>query len=97
MAEEKQALDWGDAAKGGCLGAILQWVAIALGLTVGVGIGGDSTIGAVLVWVGIPIVCALLLVHPRTRRTGAAFLIGVAVGSIVGSGLCVGIVASAVQ
>lgn len=97
MAEEKQALDWADAARGGCLGAILQWVAIGLGLTIAVGSGGDSTIGTVLVWVGIPIACALLLVHPRTRRTGAAFLIGVAVGSIVGSGLCVGIVATAVQ
>jgi hypothetical protein len=91
MAEEKRAIDWADVARGGCLGAILQWVAIGLGLTIAVRSGGDSTIGTVLVWVGIPIFFALLLVHPRTRRTGAAFLIGLAVGSIVGSGLCVGI------
>jgi hypothetical protein len=91
MAEEKRALDWADATRGGCLGALLQWVAIGLGLTIATGSGGDSTIGAVIVFVGIPMLCALLLVHPRTRRTGAAFLIGIAVGSIVGSGLCVGI------
>lgn len=91
MAEEKRAIDWADATRGGCLGALLQWVAIGLGLTIAIGSGADSTIGAVLVFVGIPMLCALLLVRPRTRRTGAAFLIGIAVGSIVGSGLCVGI------
>jgi hypothetical protein len=93
MAEEKRALDWADATRGGCLGALLQWVAIGLGLTITIGSGSDSTIGTVLVWAGIPIFFALLLVHPRTRRTGAAFLVGIAVGSIVGSGLCVGILA----
>ncbi len=40
----------------------------------------------------LPVISGLLLVPRRTRRWGAGFLIGVALGSITGAGACAGFI-----
>ena len=49
---------------------------------------------AVVGLLGLPVLSALLLIPRRTRRWGAGFLIGLAIGSIAAAGVCGSFVAA---
>lgn len=81
------------------LGVVLTWavqVALALALEAAPGprIGGGAPLGD-----GLPLIPVLLpaavgivlLLIPRWRQVGAGLLMGMAIGSIVGAGVCVAV------
>ncbi|GAB2880500.1 hypothetical protein [Nocardioides pacificus] len=84
---------------GGVLGFALSWLWIAIvlfgGFASSYGSEGDSFTGSwvfgVLVGAAAlaPLVLAVvLLVRPRTRQAGAGLVMGLAIGMVVGSGIC---------
>ncbi len=79
--------------RGAALGFIASWVLTAITLLVLYSTYGDSTLLNVLGYcaLGFPAAVSLaLLVPARTRYLGAGLLMGFAIGSILGAGVCVG-------
>ncbi len=78
---------------GAVLGFISSWLLTAITLLVQYSTYGDSTLLNVLGYcaLGFPAaVSVALLVRARTRYLGAGLLMGFAIGSILGAGVCVG-------
>ena len=78
---------------GAVLGFIASWLLTAITLLVLYSTYGDSTLLNVLYYcaLGLPAaVSVALLVPARTRYLGAGLLMGFAIGSILGAGVCVG-------
>ena len=80
-------------------GAVLGFAATWFLLTVAILVLYDQQLTGAMEWVvpavalfGLPVVSALLLIPRSTRRWGAGFLLGVAIGSITGAGVCAGFV-----
>ena len=80
-------------------GAVLGFVATWLLLTIAILVLYGAQLGGVLEWLvpaaallGLPVLSGLLMIKERTRRWGAGFLIGVAIGSITGAGVCAGFI-----
>lgn len=77
------------------LGFVATWVLFGVVLLTIYAQYGDSTgttqdVIAIAGLVGLPVVFGLLLIPRRTRYWGAGFLMGFAIGSITGAGVCGG-------
>ncbi|WP_309647037.1 hypothetical protein [Nocardioides sp.] len=75
------------------LGAVVCWIWIAGSLIVGLGAAYGQDSGALaavgLAVAALPVVLGIvLLVRPSSRQLGAGFLMGIAIGMIVGAGVC---------
>ena len=80
---------------GAILGFISTWVLLTIAILVlyGTQVTGflEWLVPAVALF-ALPVVLGLLLVPERTRRWGAGALLGLAIGSITGAGVCAGFV-----
>ena len=79
---------------GAVLGCIVSWLlAIITGFALYTTYGdSNSTTVSIYGALGLPaIISVALLVPSRTRYWGAGLLIGVAIGSVLGAGVCVGV------
>lgn len=80
---------------GALLGFVASWTVFAVTVLGLYATYGDSTstgqnIVAGLGLFGLPVILGLLLLRPRNRVVGAGFLLGLAIGSITGAGICAG-------
>jgi hypothetical protein len=81
---------WGSVVGAAIGGFFLEWLCITIYVVAAID-GGDSTVGAVVAFVALPAVCALLMVSRRSRAFGAGVLIGLLIGSVTGAGVCIGV------
>ncbi len=72
---------------GALLGVLLSWLVIALSALATLESSGAGVV-MVIAFVGPPLLCLALLMSPRTRYAGTGVVIGLAVGTITGSGVC---------
>ena len=84
---------------GAVMGFIGSWLLFAFAVLVMYGSLGDSstTIQMVIGFaalLSIPVVSGALLLSREKRQLGAGLLMGVAIGSLVGAGVCIGTVAT---
>ena len=66
---------------------------LAYGLARVLGPGFGDSPWWLVTFVALPVGCVPFLLSPRTRQAGAGLLIGVALGSIVFGGSCLGVLA----
>jgi hypothetical protein len=91
MAKQDRSISRGTLVGSAILGFLLEWsVIIIYGLST---LDGGTTTGIIVSFVALPVLCALPLLHPSTRYAGAGLLIGLALGSITGAGVCGGFIA----
>jgi hypothetical protein len=54
--------------------------------------GDSTTVGQVVIelagLLALPVTALAFMISPRTRQAGAGLLMGVAIGSVVGAGIC---------
>lgn len=86
-------VDKGALAGGVILGFVASWGMFAfLAFATYASYGDTSSTLPTLVpiagLVALPVVSGLLMIRPRSRRAGAGLLMGVAIGSVVGAGVC---------
>ncbi len=84
---------------GAVLGFAGSWVLFALVVMAMYTAYGDSTstgqtVIAFTALLALPVVGLALMVSPRTRHAGAGLLMGVAIGSVVGAGICGAVIGS---
>lgn len=94
---EEDRVRTGQVIGGAVVGFILTWLLFAVVVMSVYAQYGESTGTAQNVLVGaglltLPIVFGLLLIPRRTRHWGAGFLMGFAIGSISGAGVCGGFI-----
>ena len=93
---EPQPIRWGAVVGGAVLGFIASWLLFTIALFGLMATYTDDTsdTGGTVLLVGslllVPVVCGVLMISRRTRQWGAGALIGVAIGSLVGAGICIG-------
>ncbi len=78
---------------GAVVGFISSWLLLAVTLLVLYDTLGDSTLLNVLSWGALvlpAVVSGALLVPSKTRYWSAGLMVGLAIGSILGAGVCVG-------
>ena len=78
-------------------GAILGFISTWVLLTVAILVLYSTQLTGFLEWLvpavalfGLPVIFGVLLIPERTRRWGAGALLGLAIGSITGAGVCAG-------
>ncbi len=95
-------VEWGGRgatiARGAVAGFVLSWAVFAVVVFLTYAALGDSSsaLATALPVVGLlalPVVSGLLMIPRRTRHTGAGLLMGVAIGSVVGAGVCGAVIA----
>lgn len=91
--ETPQPLRAGPLVGGAVVGFLVSWVgfavvAIAMYSTFGDSSSGAQTAAALAGLLVLPVVATALMVPRRTRRAGAGFLMGIAIGAIAGAGVC---------
>jgi hypothetical protein len=80
---------------GAVLGFVATWALFVVAVLVSYARQYDGTGGVVLGAValfGLPAVSALLMIPRSTRHWAAGLLLGVAIGSITGAGVCAGFI-----
>lgn len=92
---EASPISKGAVGGGAVLGFIGSWMLFAVAVVTMYSYYGDSstttqTVIGVAVLLLIPIVSGALMLSRRTRQLGAGMLMGVAVGSLAGAGICIG-------
>ena len=91
MAQQDRSVKPGILVGSAILGFLLEWgVIIVYGLSTLESSG--TTTGIIISFVALPLLCVLPLLHPSTRYAGAGLLIGLALGSITGAGVCGGFI-----
>lgn len=90
-----QPIRTGKVVSGAIAGFLASWLIIAFTIFAVYATYGDSSsrvaeVLAILGMIALPVIAALLLISPRTRHWGAGAMIGVALGSITGAGVCGG-------
>jgi hypothetical protein len=78
---------------GAVLGFAATWVLLTVAILVLYGrqlTGAMEFVVPAVALFALPVLSGLLMARRSTRRWGAGFLIGVAIGSITGAGVCAG-------
>jgi sorbitol-specific phosphotransferase system component IIBC len=88
MAEPDRSVDRATVVGSAVFGFLLEWLAITIGVFST--IDSENGAGGIVAFVALPVLCALPLLHPRTRHAGAGLIIGLAIGSMTGAGVCAG-------
>lgn len=93
--EQERPVRAGPVVGGAILGFVATWALFILAVLVSYARQYDGTGGVVLAAValfGLPVLSALLMIPRGTRHWAAGLMVGVAIGSITGAGICAGFV-----
>ena len=92
---EPQPIRWGAVVGGAVLGFIASWLLFTIALLTMLATYSEDTsdTGGTVIMVGslllVPALSGALMLSRRTRQWGAGALIGVAIGSLTGAGICI--------
>jgi hypothetical protein len=94
MTESPRKLNWSQVVGAAFGGFVLEWVVIVGSFSLTPAADSGGAVFLVVGFLALPLLCAVLLISPRTRVFGASVLIGLILGSIVGAGVCAGFLVS---
>lgn len=84
---------WGAVIGGAVLGFVATWLLFALVVLGMYSTFGDSAttqqnVIGLAALLALPVITLVLMLSPQTRHAGAGLLMGIAIGSVVGAGIC---------